>query len=202
MEAVETVLGRWEAFYLIVGSAAAALTGLQFVVIALVAETTRRSSPSTLGAFATPTVVHFCGVLLTSSVLAAPWPTLRPVALFMMGAGVTGVAYSVLVAVRARRQGGYSMVVEDWMFHVVLPLVAYAATIGAGVAMGSRPVVALFFTGGLQLVLLFIGIHNAWDTATYVTLQHLSDRSANAASRAEATADEETTRTSAATVRS
>ncbi len=38
MEAGTLPLRAWETFYVIVGSSAAALTGLQFVVIALIAE--------------------------------------------------------------------------------------------------------------------------------------------------------------------
>lgn len=37
-EAVRSPLVAWESFYVIVGSSGAALTGLQFVVIALIAE--------------------------------------------------------------------------------------------------------------------------------------------------------------------
>src|SRR5262249_41895767 len=85
---MEHVLASWESFYVIVGSSAAALTGLQFVVIALVAETTRRTGARQFSAFATPTVVHFGGVLLTSSVLSAPWPTLHGVSFFLIVAGL------------------------------------------------------------------------------------------------------------------
>jgi hypothetical protein len=176
MESVRHVLAGWESFYVILGSSAAALTGLQFVVIALVADTTRRASASQFGAFATPTIVHFSGVLLTSSVLSAPWPTLRGVSIFVASAGIVGVCYSVVVAVRARRQGTYKMVLEDWMFHAVLPIVAYAAAIVAGLGIQSRPVGALFATAGIQLSILFIGIHNAWDTATFIALEHIANR--------------------------
>src|SRR4051812_768692 len=44
MHDTNALLAAWESFYVIVGSSAAALTGLQFVVIALIAETARRSS--------------------------------------------------------------------------------------------------------------------------------------------------------------
>ena len=62
----------WETFYVIVGSSAGALTGLMFVVMALVVDF--RSSEQQIEAFGTPTVVHFCGVLLLSAVMSAPWP--------------------------------------------------------------------------------------------------------------------------------
>src|SRR6266550_3049938 len=69
-------LERWESFYVIVGSSAGALTGLQFVVIALIAEEEASASMLEVRAFGTPTVVHFCAVLFISAVLSAPWHTL------------------------------------------------------------------------------------------------------------------------------
>ena len=69
---------EWESFYLIVGSAAGALIGLQFVVITLIAE---RPPPEEAGAaFATPTIVHFSVVLLLSAVLRAPWHAITTIA--------------------------------------------------------------------------------------------------------------------------
>ena len=68
------LFSAWESFYVIVGSSAAALTGLQFVVIVLGAESNVGSSDSVTRAFGTPTIVHFCAVLLLAAVLSAPWP--------------------------------------------------------------------------------------------------------------------------------
>src|SRR5258708_29863942 len=117
---------RWESFFVIVGSAGAALTGLQFVVIALVVDVRRRSTFREIDAFATPTIVHFCAVLLVSSILSAPWasPGKPAVALALLGAA--GATYALVIATRARSQTGYVPVWEDWLFHVCLPFAAYA----------------------------------------------------------------------------
>src|SRR4051812_28760134 len=69
-----TALSIWESFYVIVGSSAGALTGLQFVVMTLGADAQILGSGQTTQAFATPTVVHFSVVLLVSAILSAPWP--------------------------------------------------------------------------------------------------------------------------------
>ncbi|HEU5250224.1 MAG TPA: hypothetical protein VFW15_09565, partial [Thermoanaerobaculia bacterium] len=65
-------LSAWESFYVIVGSSAAALIGLQFVVITLIAGMRRRPTPDTIRAFGTPTVVHLAGALLVSAIMSAP----------------------------------------------------------------------------------------------------------------------------------
>jgi hypothetical protein len=172
-EAGGSPFAAWESFYVIVGSSAAALTGLQFVVIALMAETRRHSSTREIDAFATPTIVHFCAVLLVSAILSAPWPAASTAGVALGICGCLGVGYVTVVSVRARRQTGYDPVAEDWVWHVVLPLLAYAALVAAAVEFGRYFVAALFVVAAMALLLLFIGIHNAWDTVTYIALDHV-----------------------------
>jgi uncharacterized membrane protein len=69
----------WENFYVIVGSAAGALIGLQFVVVTLIADTPSLRTAEAGAAFATPTIVHFGATLLLSAVASVPWkPRTRP----------------------------------------------------------------------------------------------------------------------------
>ena len=104
-EAIASPLAAWGNFYVIVGSSAGALTGLQFVVMTLIAQTDfARGRQETLSAFGTPNVVHFCAVLLLASILSVPWSTLRYPGLAVAVCGVLGVIYSVAVIRRAHRQ--------------------------------------------------------------------------------------------------
>jgi hypothetical protein len=166
-EAARTPLVAWESFYVIVGSSGGALTGLQFVVMALIAEARRGSITREVDAFGTPTIVHFCSVLLVSAILSAPWRALSNVGLALGVCGLAGLVYCVLV-VRRARQTGYRPVFEDWLWHAVLPLLAYTLLLVAAVALRSYPQRILFLVGATALLLLFIGIHNAWDSVTYV----------------------------------
>ena len=167
MEEARSPLVAWESFYVIVGSSGGALTGLQFVVIALIAESRRRTTARELSAFSTPNVVHFCAVLLMSAILSAPWRGLSNVSLALAACGVAGLVYGVMVVTRARRQTTYRPVFEDWLWHVVLPPFAYALLLVSAILLPSRPQRALFVAGAAALLLLFIGIHNAWDAVTY-----------------------------------
>jgi hypothetical protein len=165
-------LHAWEAFCLIVGGAAAALTGLQFVVIALVTEAQSARSLKEIDAFGTPTIVHFSAVLLISAILTAPWHSLSAVSLSLGVCGLTGVIYSGVVLYRARRQTGYKPVFEDWLFHTALPLVAYGVLATAAFDLSRDTEAALFAVAAATLLLLFIGIHNAWDTVTWIAVEH------------------------------
>jgi len=166
----ETTLSAWESYYVIVGSSAAALTGLQFVVIALMPQSERGGGHPEIAAFGTPTIVYFCAALLVSAALSAPWGHLAGPAIVLSGTGVLGVLYSAIVIRRQRRQQGYQPVFEDWLWHAILPTIAYAALMVSGITLPSSPMVSLFVIAGATLLLLFIGIHNAWDTVTFIAV--------------------------------
>jgi len=160
-------LAAWETFYVIIGSSAAALTGLQFVVIVLGAEVNGLRD-STTRAFGTPTIVHFCAVLLLSAILSAPWQRLSNVGLVLGACGVAGCAYAGMVVRHARRQSHYVPVLEDWIWHCALPLLAYASLLVAAIVLRRHPAPSLFVVGATAVLLLFTGIHNAWDAVTYI----------------------------------
>ncbi len=75
----------------------------------------------------------------------------------------------VLVA-RMRRQNAYRMDNEDRLFHVVLPCLGYGVLAASAVVALSHFELALFAIGLAALILLFDGIHNAWDAVAYQVL--------------------------------
>src|SRR5205809_822707 len=131
-----TVLSQWETFYVIVGSSGAALTGLMFVVITLAADSSVPRTPETLNAFGTPNVIHFVAVLLLSAILTAPWQRFRDPAHVLGATAIAGVVYVLVVLRRMLRQTGYKPVLEDWVWHLVLPMLGYAARVESPI--GSR----------------------------------------------------------------
>lgn len=160
-------LAAWDSFYVIVGSAAGALIGLQFVVITLIAQRQTRAGPEGSAAFGTPTIVHFGTALLLSALARVPWQaTTVPVILWAV-LGLCGLIYGLNVIRRMRTQGLYEPEFEDWLFHVVLPVTAYAILMLAAIAALSHARESLFGIGAAVLLLLFIGIHNAWDAVVY-----------------------------------
>jgi predicted membrane-bound spermidine synthase len=95
---------EWDSFYVIVGSAAGALIGLQFVVMTLIAERPPARAADAGAAFATPTIVHFSVVLLLSALLRAPWLSVVPIAALWGLIGLSGVVYTAIVARRMNKQ--------------------------------------------------------------------------------------------------
>ena len=167
----EAVAG-WDTFYVIIGSSAAALTGLMFVVITLMAETRIGvgDSASGLDAFASPTVVHFCVVLLVSAVLTSPMHTPLSLSICLAVVGLIGLGYTATVIARMRRVNTYNPVGEDWAFHVCIPLLVYLIFLVSAVFVARGSATALYYVAAAALLLLYTGIHNAWDTATWMAI--------------------------------
>ena len=173
-EAAVSPLAAWQNFYVIIGTSAASLTGLMFVVITLIAGIQQGRSSGSIAAFGSPTVVHFCVALLVAAILSAPWQVLWNAGLLLGLCGLGGMTYFVIVVRRvrgARHQTDYQPVLEDWLWYTVFPLVSSTALLVAAIVLPGNPAPALFVIGAGTVLLLFTGIHNAWDTVTYLAIE-------------------------------
>jgi len=170
MEATVSTLSHWANFYVIVGSSAGALIGLQFVVMTLIADAQIKAGMGEIRAFGTPTVVHFGAAFLISAVMNAPWPALFHVGICLGAFGAVGFVYSIRV-IRHARKADYNPDAEDWFWFTVVPLVAYTALASAALLLSRFPRTCLFVIAATTLVFLFVGIRNSWDTVTYVALE-------------------------------
>src|SRR5215472_2334781 len=110
-----TELARWDNFYVIVGSSAGALIGLQFVVLTLIADRPTEAVAEAGAAFGSPTIVHFSAALFLSVLLHAPWQTITVVAILWGLSGFVGVGYTAIVLRRMRKQSVYAPIFEDWL---------------------------------------------------------------------------------------
>jgi hypothetical protein len=169
-EAAHLPLTQWENFYVIVGSSAGALTGLQFVVMTLIAESSISGGMSGVRAFGTPTIVHFCAVLLVSAIISAPWPSLAMAGFALGASGLVGAIYSSSIIRHARRTESYTPDLEDWIWYAALPILAYTILFAGAILLHHHTLLALFLIAATSLMLLFIGIHNAWDSVTYLAI--------------------------------
>jgi hypothetical protein len=165
------LLADWGSFYVIIGSAAAGLTGLMFVVITLGAESQTVRSEKGVRAFVTPTVVHFCIALIMSVYLSAPGQTPVSIGAGCAVLGLAGLLYVGGAMVIAGGLREYQPVREDWIWHGAFPIVAYIGFLIVAVVVCTGHI-----TGGLRLLaadtvfILLTAIHNAWDAAVWVAM--------------------------------
>lgn len=176
------VLTDWQSFYVLVGSSAAALTGLTFVVITISAErgdiTGSASARLTgLRVYITPTAVHFGAALWLSALMCIPGQTAVTLEVLLAATGVAGLAYcATLLRPMFSSSFGYKPFLSDWIWSVVLPVIAYLALALAGLVMPYKEAPCTYAVGGVVLLLLFIGIHNAWDVVVWITTERHAHR--------------------------
>lgn len=168
--ATPVVLASWQNFYVILGSSAGALTGLQFVVMTLVTQAGKVRDIRDIHAFGTPTVIHFCTALLISAVMTAPWQMLASAGVCLGACGVAGVAYSLRIIWHAR-EATYEPDREDWIWYIAVPLLGHLTLAGASVLIWLNVPWSPEIVAVDTLVFLFVGVRNAWDTVTYIAVE-------------------------------
>lgn len=160
--------GAWANFYVIVGSAAAAIIGVQFVVIALIAGRDTPAKAEGIRAFSSPTVAHLAAVLSMSALMCVPWRSRHTLSGALVAGGLVGVTYGVAVIRRARRQTAYAPMWSDWLWYAAAPCGLYAGVVAGALLMWNVHYFGPFLLAGTSLGLLLIGVRNAWDTVTHI----------------------------------
>ena len=166
-------LEAWANYYVIVGSSAGGLTGLTFVVIALVADA-HAVRLTGLRAFITPTIVHFGSALALSALMSVPGQSVTSLGICLGAFGFMGLIYSAGTArqvYRSTTNTSYRPVAEDWIWNAILPTVTYAVLFISGLIGSVHTPIALYLAAAASMVLLIIGIHNAWDIAVWFTAE-------------------------------
>ncbi|MBV8489270.1 MAG: hypothetical protein JO199_01980 [Candidatus Eremiobacteraeota bacterium] len=173
MTDVAPVFAPWSAFFTVTGSAGAALTGLTFVAITLIKDDTmaERRSPDGIATFTTPIVVYFGAAFLIATIALVPWRATIAPALLLGAGALAGLVYGAVLFLHAVRLENYRPDAEDWTWHSVLPIVAYVAVLASAIALGPSPANALFPLAGASVLFVVIGIHNAWDIVTWITVK-------------------------------
>lgn len=179
----ELPLHGWENFYVILGSSAAALTGLTFIVITISSGEggSFANSPSArllgLRAFITPIAVHFCAALWLSVLLSVPGLTVTSLAICLGITGVVGVMYCArVIGWMLKALVNYKPFVEDWIWNAFLPTSAYLCVLVVALMLPTRTLLSLYLVAAVTVLLLFIGIHNAWDVVAWITTERHARR--------------------------
>jgi len=119
--------------------------------------------------------VHLAATVLIAAVMSAPWPTHSAISVALSLCGIAGLLYETITIVRMRTQKEYTPVVDDWVWHVILPTSAYGILTLSALLLRASTGWLLFLIAGSALALLFISIRNAWDTVVYIVAGGLDD---------------------------
>ncbi len=102
--------------------------------------------------------------------MRVPWHGIGPAAGLWGTVGFAGTLYTFVVARRMRAQKSYRPDWEDWAYHAVLPLLAYALLLVSAFAARVPSVTTGVPQPAATLLQLFICIHNSWDAVSYHVL--------------------------------
>lgn len=175
-------LQQWQNFYMLLGGASATLIGLMFIAVSLGSgRWTPEERPilnASFNAFMSPTFIHFVYVLVTAAVVLVP--TLSETALggllVLTGAGSLGHIARNLPFVRERYRGG-TIDRSDLIWYSLMPSIGYIFYFAAGAGLlgaalrGARSAHALDALAAASVLLVVIGVRNAWDLVVFLVLR-------------------------------
>jgi len=156
-------LSEWKDFFVMIGTASGVIVGASFVVATLAAEVKNRSLG--MRGFITPTAVHLGSVLVGSAILAVPTLTAGSLAVLLGAGGLAGAVYSVIVCSRIWH---LNLGLDDRLAYGLLPVAIYLAMAAAAVMVFWRVTETFEILAVSMVVLLVIGMRNAWDMANFM----------------------------------
>jgi hypothetical protein len=159
-------LENWRDFYVMIGTASGAIVGASFIVASLASGVKERNLG--MRGFISPTAVHLASVLVGSAILSVPKIPPLAVALLLGTGGLAGLSYGIIVVTRI---WSLKLGMEDWCFYALLPVLAYAALLGASVMIVLKIDDPLYVLAAAFVLLLIVGIRNAWDMATFLIMR-------------------------------
>lgn len=160
---------EWHEFYILLGTAAAALVALLFVAVSISAGTFTRQRAAATRTFMSPVVVHFSAILFISLLMLAPEQPRWLVPALIALTAVLGISISIFVTTKVARDRSDEVVFSDALAYGAFPVLGYGAMLVAAL-MPWRYSPDLL-AGGL-LLLLLANIRNAWDLMLTMVRRH------------------------------
>jgi len=163
-------LETWHEFYLLIGTAGMTLTGLLFVVVSLGPRVVANHQATGVRAFISPNAVYFATTLVVSAVFLIPdLPTIAIGAFLFLGAGAS---LGYLAYTKVHRQWRHNKLpFLDWIWFVGLPIAAYLLLLLSGTGFLLQAAPSMHGVAVALILLLVIGIRNAWDLVIWISQQ-------------------------------
>jgi hypothetical protein len=169
MPPLSQILVQWHDFYSIIGEASATLVALIFVAASIGAEVFSSRHQAGIRSFLSPTVVHFTAVLVICLLASIPDQTWITLGALLGGVGAIGLVYTGWVWRRMLKHGIVASIdTVDRLWYALLPIPAYLLVMAAGLSLWRQSLVSLDMLASALVLLLLIGIRNAWDMTVWI----------------------------------
>lgn len=157
----------WETFYLLVGTSAAALVGVMFIVMTLTAEVAVEEINRGTVIYQNPTVFHLAVIVAIGALASVPEHLVSVVAFLLLILGILGFLYSALTTRRMyERYEFYTATLADKVVFGILPTIFYLLLGVGALAVWSVPEVAAEAIGAATLLLLLVSVPQPPSEAT------------------------------------
>jgi hypothetical protein len=169
MPPLSQILTQCHDFYAVIGGASATLVALIFVAASIGAGVFTREHQAGIRSFLSPTVVHFTAVLVICLLASIPTATWAMLGALLGCVGAIGLVYSGWVWRRMMKHGIVASIDNvDRLWYALLPLPAYLMVIAAGLSLWRQSAFGLGLLASALILLLLIGIRNAWDMTVWI----------------------------------
>jgi hypothetical protein len=155
------MLERWQDFYVLVGTAAAALIALLFVAVSIGVGALSRDRQGPTRTYMSPVAFHFAAVLFVAAVALIPSHTRTSLGLLLGSGAVVGMVYAAYVIRRLLTDNISDL--PDRLAYGLAPLVAYATIFAAAVLLHGGSERGADVLASAVLLLLIVNVRNAWD---------------------------------------
>ena len=160
----------WDNYFFMVGSAAASLIGLLFVVVTLTQGRERTAAMRGARIYMTPLAIHFAAVLVDSAVCVVPNLSTEMAAVIFLICALVGLvnALQTCFGIRGLATKADPPHWSDIWWYGLTPATVHIAliVISAGFWFGASWAVPAI--AATLMVLLLAGIRNAWDLVTWI----------------------------------
>jgi len=151
----------WHDFYMLLGTASAALVALLFVAVSIGANFLMPGRSVATRTFMSPVVFHFSTLLLISLVMLVPSHTAVSLAIGIVLVAVAGLGYTTLVLVGLAHASVSD--IADRFGYGILPSAAYLAMLAAAGLLISPAAWGDDVLAAAVVLLFAVNIRNAWD---------------------------------------
>lgn len=116
-------------------------------------------------------MLHFSAIVIACLILMVPSHDRMSLCVILLVGAATGLAYSCNVWLQMRRRG-FSATIDlaDRIWYGLSPVAGYLMIAAAAIMLPLRIGAALELIAAALVVLLLLGIRNAWDMTVWITL--------------------------------
>jgi hypothetical protein len=159
----------WHDYFFMIGSSAAALIGLMFVVVTLTAGRDRQEVERGKQLYTSPIVWHLGAVLVLSGAVIVPAASGRFIGAIVGAAALLGIVIGLRSAAGiARRPGAPEAAGFDTVWYGLAPAIVYVGMAAGAFAIFSGRHWGAEALAADLMALLLVSIHAEWDLVTYL----------------------------------